>query len=70
MFQTTYESRACACGGRRNEIPSVKIRHDATRKHKTWRWQTLCEAMLDSSLSRDAKIAMLREMRDLVAYVK
>jgi hypothetical protein len=66
MFQTTYESRPCPCGGRRNEIPSNKLNHLETKRHTQWRWRSLCEAFLDLSLPRETRIAMLKEMKTLV----
>ena len=65
-FKTTYESRPCVCGGRRNEIPSIKSKHDATLRHRRWRWERLCEAMLQEGTD---KRAILRESKALVAVV-
>lgn len=66
MYQTNAESRPCACGGKTAHTPFVLATHKETKKHRKWRWQTLCERMLDPSLSRDAKIAILRELKTLV----
>ena len=63
MFQTTYESRPCPCGGRRNEIPSIKLKHEATLRHRTWRWERLCEAMLNEALTHAEKRMLLRESK-------
>jgi hypothetical protein len=67
MFVPTSQSRRCDCGGKSCLIPSVRTKHLDTKKHKLWRWQTLCEAMLDLTLSRDAKIDILKELKTLVA---
>jgi hypothetical protein len=64
-FKTTYESRPCACGGRHNEIPSIKSKHEATLRHRTWRWERLCEAML-GAMTHAEKRAILRESRTLL----
>ena len=63
MFQTTYESRPCPCGGRRNEIPSIKLKHEATLRHRSWRWERLCEAMLVEGLTHAEKRTLLRESK-------
>ena len=68
MYMTNAQPRPCACGGKTAHTPSILAKHKATKKHQSWRWRSLCEAMLDPSVSRDAKIAMLREMKTLVAY--
>ncbi len=62
-FKTTYESRPCECGGRRNEIPTIRAKHEATLRHRRWRWERLCEAMLEDGTD---KRAILRESRMLV----
>ena len=69
MFMTTAQSRPCECGGKSCLIPSIRQKHLETKKHRGWRWRSLCEAMLDPSVSRDAKIAMLRELKPLAAVV-
>jgi hypothetical protein len=66
MYKTNAEPRPCACGGKSAYTPSILAKHKETLKHRRWRWRTLCEGMLDLSLSRDAKIAMLRELKTLV----
>jgi hypothetical protein len=63
MFQTTYESRPCPCGGRRNEIPTIKAKHEATLRHRTWRWERLCEAMLVEGLTHAEKRRLLRQSK-------
>jgi hypothetical protein len=65
-FKTTYESRPCECGGRRNLIPTIKSKHEATLRHRTWRWERLCEAMLQEGTD---KRAILRESKTLVSIV-
>ncbi len=67
MFQTNAETRPCACGGKSPLTPSILAKHRETKKHRQWRWRSLCEAMLDLTLSRDAKVAMLKELKTLVA---
>ena len=67
MFQTNAEPRPCACGGKTAHTPSILTKHLGTKKHRQWRWRSLCEAMLDLTLSRDAKISMLKELKTLVA---
>ena len=62
-FVTSYESHACACGGRHNEVPSIKTKHEATLRHRRWRWERLCEAMLTEGLTRADKVQLLRESR-------
>ena len=69
MYQTNYESRPCACGGRHNLTPTIKARHEETKKHRTWKWKSLCEAMLDEGLTLPAKIQLLRESKILVQFV-
>jgi hypothetical protein len=62
-YRTHYESRPCPCGGRRNEIPSVKLKHEATLRHRKWRWECLCEAMLKEGAD---KRTILRESKTLL----
>ena len=64
-FKTTYESRPCPCGGRRNLIPTIKSKHEATLRHRTWRWERLCEAML-GAMTHAEKRAILRESKTLL----
>ena len=68
VYRTNRESRPCACGGKSAMTPSMRLTHLKTLKHREWRWRCLCEAMLDLTLSRDAKITMLKEMKELVPY--
>lgn len=67
-YKANYESRDCACGGRHNLIPTIKAKHEATRKHRSWRWRTLCEAMLTEGLAPSQKRELLLELRGLVAF--
>jgi len=69
MFMTMAQSRPCECGGKSAHTPSIRQKHLETKKHRGWRWRTLCETFLDPTLPRDAKIAMLRELKTLVAFV-
>lgn len=66
-YKTFAESRPCRCGGKCALTPSLKAKHEATRKHRTWRWQLLCEASLREDVN---KRLIFREMKDLVAFVK
>jgi hypothetical protein len=66
-YMTNYESRTCVCGGRCNAVPSIKTRHEETTKHRSWRWRTLCEAMLSEGLTSSRKRDPLRELRTLVS---
>ena len=65
-YMTNYESRPCVCGGRCNAVPSIKARHEETVKHRSWRWRTLCEAMLAEGLTLDDKVRLLRESQTLL----
>lgn len=67
-YRPNYESRPCACGGRHNLIPTIMAKHQATKKHRSWRWRTLCEAMLGEGLTLADKVRLLRESKTLVAF--
>jgi hypothetical protein len=60
---TQRQSRPCECGGRSCRIPSIVTRHEATLKHRKWRWERLCEAMLQEGTD---KRAILRESKQVL----
>lgn len=69
VYKPNSEPRPCACGGRCAWTPSIKAKHEATKKHLSWRWRSLCEAMLAEGLTLPDKIRILRESKTLVALV-
>ena len=64
-FTTTKTSVACECGGRHNNVPSIKHKHIQSYKHTTWRFQCLCAELLTLTDRRE-KIRCLLELRELV----
>jgi hypothetical protein len=66
VYRTQKESRPCECGGKSCLVPSIRTRHLETIKHRTWRWQRLCEAMLTDGLTRADKVLLLRESKALL----
>ena len=46
-FVSTYESVQCECGGRHNNVPVTRQIHYETKKHRNWRWRTLCCAFIN-----------------------
>jgi hypothetical protein len=66
VYRTQRESRPCECGGKSCMIPSIRTRHCETVKHRTWRWQRLCEAMLNEALTPAEKRLLLRESKVLL----
>lgn len=69
-FVSTYESVQCECGGRHNNVPVTRQIHYETKKHRNWRWRTLCCAFINPDLTRGEKVMMLKEMKTLVPFVK
>lgn len=65
VYRTTRESVDCECGGRRNNIPDMVVRHNNTSKHSTWRFKNLCCELLTAEDYKQ-KLPLLMEMRNLV----
>lgn len=65
QFTTTTTSQPCQCGGRHSRIPEVVTRHQNTKKHKTWEFQTLCLEFLKVETLKEKKRLLLQK-RDLV----
>jgi hypothetical protein len=68
-YMTQKESRPCDCGGKSCMVPSIRTRHLETLKHRTWRWQRLCEAMLTEGLTLSDKVQLLRESKALLTVL-
>lgn len=64
-YITNATSRPCACGGKCAMTPSLKLKHEATLKHRKWRFERLCEAML-SATTHAEKRGLLRESKALL----
>ena len=63
VYMTNTTSRACVCGGKCSWTPSIKARHEVTLKHRNWRFERLCEAMLNEALTHAEKRMLLRESK-------
>ena len=59
------ESRPCACGGKVALTPSLKLTHEATRKHREWMFRRMCVEFLDLTEHRE-KVAHLKVMKTIV----
>lgn len=67
-YTTTRETIQCDCGGRRSNIPDIVRRHNETKKHQQWLFQTLSQSLMETKC-RGEKVACLLIMRELAAGV-
>lgn len=64
-YKPLHETRPCPCGGKCAWTPSIKAKHEATLKHRKWRFERLCEALLDA-MTHEEKRTILRESKRLL----
>lgn len=65
VYTTNATPRPCVCGGKCALTPSIKAKHEATLKHRKWRFERLCEAML-GAMTHEEKRTILRESKRLL----
>jgi len=65
VFTPNDVSTPCACGGRTCRTPSILTKHQTTKKHTTWEFQSLCLEFLAVETRQD-KVRCLLRMRDLL----
>lgn len=61
----TRTSVPCDCGGKRANIPDIVRRHNQTYKHSTWRFECLCNDLVEAQDHKNA-VSILLKMRDLI----
>lgn len=65
VFLRNSEGRPCECGGKVAMTPSLKLTHEATRKHREWLFRKMCMEFLELT-TRGEQIAMLKVMKSVV----
>ncbi len=60
VFTPNTVSVDCGCGGRHCRTPSILLKHQNTKKHKTWEFQTLCLEFLKAATQKEKVMCLLK----------